>query len=81
MPRPPASLRLSTSPSYTRTRRLVDSSAQASASERAGGERGLDGAPGGVLERHAAVPPTVSSRMRTCGWPTPAGTVWPALPQ
>src|SRR3954452_17769124 len=33
MPRPPASLRLSTWPAYTRTRRLVDSSAHASASE------------------------------------------------
>ena len=30
---------------------------------------------------HAAVPPTVSPRMRTCGWPTPAATRWPAFPQ
>ena len=36
---------------------------------------------GGIVERHEAVPPTVSSRIRTCGCPTPAGTVWPPFPQ
>ena len=30
---------------------------------------------------HASVPPTVSAASRTWGWPTPAGTRWPAFPQ
>src|SRR5690606_25416319 len=33
-------------------------------------------------QRHQAwVPPTVMRSMRRCGWPTPTGTHWPALPQ
>ncbi len=28
-----------------------------------------------------AVPPTVSASMRSVGWPTPTGTLWPSLPQ
>ena len=46
--------------------------------------RGLHGALCDAFEvglAHAAVPPTVSAWMRTCGWPTPAATRWPALPQ
>ena len=46
----------------------------------AGVRGGLDRPPRDLLEVHA-VPPTVSSRMRTCGWPTPAGTDCPPLPQ
>ena len=30
---------------------------------------------------HAAVPPTVSPSISRVGWPTPAGTDWPPLPQ
>src|SRR6266699_2242371 len=30
---------------------------------------------------YAAVPPTVSASMRSVGWPTPTGTLWPFLPQ
>ena len=26
------------------------------------------------------VPPTVSASMRSVGWPTPTGTLWPSLP-
>src|SRR5205814_4857265 len=51
---------------------------------RAGGHGGVDRAPGHgfeILLAHAAVPPTVSAWMRTCGSPTPAGTRWPPLPQ
>ena len=51
---------------------------------RAGRQRRVDARAGERLEvgsAHAAVPPTVSSRMRTWGWPTPASTRWPALPQ
>ena len=28
-----------------------------------------------------AVPPTVMPSMRSVGWPTPTGTLWPSLPQ
>ena len=28
-----------------------------------------------------AVPPTVSPSIRSVGWPTPTGTLWPSLPQ
>ena len=45
------------------------------------GQRGLNRLRGGALEAHEPVPPTVSSRRRTCGWPTPAATDCPALPQ
>src|SRR6185503_17534112 len=30
---------------------------------------------------HAAVPPTVIPSINRVGWPTPAGTDWPPLPQ
>jgi hypothetical protein len=33
------------------------------------------------LARPQAVPPTVSPSMRSVGWPTPTGTLWPSLPQ
>src|SRR4029079_1599739 len=32
------------------------------------------------ITAHAAVPPTVISRMRTVGWPDDTGTLWPCLP-
>src|SRR5205823_18636 len=50
----------------------------------AGGLRGLYRAARDLLEirlAHAAVPPTVSAWMRTCGCPTPAATRCPPLPQ
>src|SRR5690606_27145641 len=34
-----------------------------------------------VLKGAQAVPPTVSPSMRSVGWPTPTGTLWPSLPQ
>ena len=36
--------------------------------------------PGNAAKRQA-VPPTVSPSMRSVGWPTPTGTLWPSLPQ
>src|SRR4029079_10770540 len=35
---------------------------------------------GPPVAAHAAVPPTVSPSISTVGWPTPAGTLCPALP-
>ena len=84
-PRPPASLRLSTSP-------VVDPDAPAAGLLAPGlGVRGAGGQrpprpPGAasVLQAHDAVPPTVSSRIRTCGWPdagrAPTGRSLPQKP-
>src|ERR1700741_253605 len=35
----------------------------------------------GQAEFPPTVPPTVSASMRSVGWPTPTGTLWPSLPQ
>src|SRR6266511_333452 len=53
---------------------------------RPGGQRGVAGPYRDRLDpvRRAhptAVPPTVSSRIRTWPWPVPTGTRWPSLPQ
>jgi len=36
---------------------------------------------GSPLKFQVLVPPTVSPSIRTVGWPTPTGTLWPSLPQ
>ncbi len=38
-------------------------------------------APAAPLPAGQAVPPTVMPSMRSVGWPTPTGTLWPSLPQ